>query len=93
MPELRNGIRLYHGSFCEVQVPDLSKCARYKDFGQGFYMTSSKEEACSFAKISTSKAVGKGSIPSQHHGVISEYTFADPADLAGLGEFRHAQAS
>ena len=82
MPELRNGMRLYHGSFCEVLMPDLSKCARYKDFGQGFYLTSSKEQARSFAKISTSKAVGRDLISSQRYGVVSEYTFADPADLA-----------
>ena len=82
MPELRNGMRLYHGSFCEVQAPDLSKCARYKDFGQGFYLTSSREQARSFAKISTSKAVGRNSIPPQRYGVVSEYTMADPSDLA-----------
>lgn len=23
---------LYHGSYCEVQFPDLKQCAKYKDF-------------------------------------------------------------
>ena len=81
MPELKNLKRLYHGSFCEVQEPDLSKCARYKDFGQGFYLTSSREQARSFARISTGKAVGIKRIPPQPYGVISAFTFCDPGDL------------
>ena len=80
MPELKNGMRLYHGSFCEVRRPDLSKCARYKDFGQGFYLTSSKKQARSFAKISTSKAISKNLIQPQRFGVVGTYLFeADPA--------------
>ena len=71
MPELKNGMRLYHGSYCEAMEPDLSKCARFKDFGQGFYLTSSREQAQSFAKISTSKAVGRGLINPQRFGVVS----------------------
>ena len=82
MPELKDRMHLYHGSFCEVQVPDLTKCARYKDFGQGFYLTSSREQARSFAKISTSKAIGRNLILPQRYGVVSKYTFDDPADLA-----------
>ena len=30
---------LYHGSYCEVSKPDLTRCAKYKDFGQDFYLT------------------------------------------------------
>jgi len=41
---------LFHGSNVEVSVIDLSKCAKYKDFGQGFYMTSIKQQACEWAK-------------------------------------------
>ena len=32
---LRDGLVLYRGSYVEVPRPDLSKCARFKDFGQG----------------------------------------------------------
>ena len=81
MPELKNGIRLYHGSYCEVIEPDLSKCARFKDFGQGFYLTSSKEQAQSFAKISTSKAVGRNLIKPQRFGVVSTYVYEEDPDL------------
>jgi hypothetical protein len=41
---------LYHGSNTEVSRVDLSKCTKYKDFGQGFYLTSMKQQACEWAK-------------------------------------------
>ena len=62
MKKLEDGIILYHGSYCPVETPDLAKCAMYKDFGQGFYLTTSKEQAKSFAKISATKAKSKGLI-------------------------------
>ena len=37
MLEIKDGLILYHGSYCEVKEPDLKKCAKRKDFGQGFY--------------------------------------------------------
>lgn len=36
MLEIKDGLILYHGSYCEVKVPDLKKCAKRKDFGQVF---------------------------------------------------------
>jgi len=41
---------LYHGSNVEVSSIDLSKCAKYKDFGQGLYLTSIKHQACEWAE-------------------------------------------
>jgi len=41
---------LYHGSNTEVSQIDLSKCTKYKDFGQGFYMTSIKQQSIEWAK-------------------------------------------
>ena len=35
MLELKENLILYHGSYCEVLSPDLKKCAKMKDFGQG----------------------------------------------------------
>lgn len=43
MLELKDGFIFYHGSYCEVKEPDLTQCAKRKDFGQGFYLTTSKE--------------------------------------------------
>lgn len=56
MQELVDGLILYHGSYCEVSSPQLSKCAKRKDFGKGFYLTSSREQAVSFLKTSIIKA-------------------------------------
>ena len=44
---------LFHGSNIEVSRIDLSKCTKYKDFGQGFYITSIKQQACEWAKKTT----------------------------------------
>ena len=72
MKKLEEGSVLYHGSYCVVENPDLNKCAMYKDFGQGFYLTTSKEQAKSFAKISATKAKAKGIIPySEKFGCVS----------------------
>lgn len=69
-----DGLILYHGSYCEVDVPDLSKCAKQKDFGQGFYLTTSKEQAKNFLNTSLSKAQAVGLInEKQNYGVISIY--------------------
>lgn len=78
---LKDGDILYHGSFCEVQSPDLKKCARYKDFGQGFYLTTDKKQAESFAKISTQKAVENGVVASQRYGVVSMFRYNGNANL------------
>ena len=43
MLELKDGFIFYHGSYCEVKEPDLTQCAKRKDFGQGFYLTTSVE--------------------------------------------------
>lgn len=74
MQELVDGLILYHGSYCEVSSPQLSKCAKRKDFGKGFYLTSSREQAVSFLKTSIIKAEVEGVIkPGQEYGVISTF--------------------
>ena len=40
---------LYHGSNLEVTEIDLKRCRQFKDFGQGFYLTSFKEQASEWA--------------------------------------------
>lgn len=62
MLNLLEDLILYHGSYCEVKEPDLAKCAKRKDFGQGFYLTTSKEQAESFLKTSIAKAIAAGKI-------------------------------
>ena len=62
MPELKDGFVLYLGSYCEVKEPDIAKCTKRKDFGQGFYLTTSKEQAESFLRTSIVKAIATGTI-------------------------------
>ena len=46
-------MKLYHGSNVEVKNPDLNYSNRGRDFGNGFYLTSSLEQAKSWAKHRT----------------------------------------
>ena len=41
---------VYHGSNVEINDIDLSKCRKYKDFGQGFYVTTLEQQAIDMAK-------------------------------------------
>jgi len=65
----------YHGSNIEVSNIDLSKCTKYKDFGQGFYMTSIKQQASEWAfKVTRRFSSGKP--------ILSKFEFND--DLENL---------
>ena len=74
MLELKDGFVLYHGSYCEVKEPDLAKCAKRKDFGQGFYLTTSKEQAIRKQTISASDSCGTIE-EGQKFGYISTFEF------------------
>ncbi|MCL2174747.1 MAG: DUF3990 domain-containing protein [Treponema sp.] len=41
---------IYHGSDITVKEPKILSANRFLDFGEGFYTTSSYEQACSWAK-------------------------------------------
>lgn len=76
MQKLINGLTLYHGSYCEVKNPDLKQCARYKDFGKGFYLTASKKQAESFIRTSVKKAVLSGKVEEgQNYGIVSVFQY------------------
>ena len=82
MLELKDGFILYHGSYCEVKEPDLTKCAKRKDFGQGFYLTTSKKQAESFLRTSIAKAIAAGKIEEkQNYGYISTFELKLSRDL------------
>lgn len=83
MKPLSDGLALFHGSYVKVAEPDLAKCAKFKDFGQGFYLTTSKEQARSFARISLRKAKENGVVcPDSEGGWVSQFTFlGNPSSL------------
>lgn len=57
---------LYHGSYLEVKIPDLSHSRPNVDFGRGFYTTPIYEQAEKWC----GKFIRRGK-----EGVISEYDF------------------
>ena len=74
MLELKEGMLLYHGSYTEVSKIDLSKCIAGKDFGKGFYTTSSIEQAKNFIHLTVNRAINRKIIPSDtDFGYISTF--------------------
>jgi hypothetical protein len=59
-------MNVYHGSYLEVKLIDLSKCELHRDFGQGFYVTKFRHHAENWAKRKSRF---------KHDGFISEYEF------------------
>jgi hypothetical protein len=82
MKLLYNGVLLYHGSYCAVTSPDLSECREAKDFGRGFYLTTSKEQAVKFIATSLKKAKSAGIIEeTQNYGAVSTFRYVGNKDL------------
>ena len=89
MQELVDGLTLYHGSYCEVKNPELCYGAKYKDFGQGFYLTSSRQQAVSFIQTSVKKATFSRNIDAaQKYGFVStfKFTFNDELKILTYSE-------
>lgn len=85
---LKEGVRLYHGSYTVVRKPDLSKCRREKDFGQGFYVTTDKLQAERFVRSSVSKAVKEGLVDrNTKKGYVSEFMLDFPHQDIKIYEF------
>ena len=55
---------LYHGSNIIIDVIDLTKSKRYKDFGQAFYLSSEKEQAYKMAIAKVVQFGGEESVTS-----------------------------
>lgn len=43
-------MKLYHSSTLKIERPDLKHSRDYLDFGKGFYLTSLREQAVSYAE-------------------------------------------
>lgn len=68
-------MRLYHGSYTEIQHPDIAFSRNDVDFGKGFYTTSLKEQAENWCR----RFVREGKA-----GIVSAYELNERA----LGAFR-----
>lgn len=83
MMNLTDGMLLYHGSFIEVSSIALEKCKHGKDFGCGFYVTSSYEQARSFVPLSITKQINQGLLSANCSiGYISVFRFHLTPDIS-----------
>lgn len=60
-------MRLYHGTNVEFDQIDLTKSNRFKDFGQGFYLTDIKHQAVELAEKRAERDGGLA--------IVQEYEF------------------
>ncbi len=95
MKKLTGGETLYHGSYTVVDAPLLEKCAPRKDFGRGFYLTTSLEQARSFARLSVRKAQSNGMLASDvTEGFVSTFRYMpNPASPLVTLAFETADAA
>jgi hypothetical protein len=66
----QNNLTLYHASFAVIEAANLSLCRKRNDFGQGFYLTTSKTQAERFVKTAVLKNGTE-----QKTGYVNEYLF------------------
>jgi len=78
-------LKLYHGSNVEVCNPEILSNLRALDFGAGFYLTSSKDQASKWAKI-VARRRRKG------RPTLNIYKF-DEANLIALTVLKHETAN
>lgn len=77
-------LKLYHGSNVEVKNPKLISHTRSLDFGAGFYLTSSFEQASKWAKLTVKRRkCGKALVSvfefNEHHSIeLSTLIFEKP---------------
>jgi len=67
---------LYHTSYTIIDSIDLSRSKTLNDFGRGFYLTTSKEQAIRFVNAAIRK-----SRKNLSHGILLSYEFSENHDL------------
>lgn len=60
-------MKLYHGTNMDFREIDLAKSNKFKDFGQGFYLTDIRQQA---VELSQKRAIRDGGLP-----IVQEYEF------------------
>jgi len=78
MQRLMDGQLLYHGSYTEISTIDLKYSKRTLDFGKGFYLTSSYEQALNYIPSAVKKNIRWRKLPADfkaEDGCISVFRF------------------
>lgn len=81
---LETGIFLYHGSYCEISTIDLTFSRRALDFGKGFYLTSSYQQAVSYIPSAVKKNIRRRKLPVDfkvEDGRLSIFRFRPSSEL------------
>lgn len=60
---MTDGMLLYHGSYAEISTIDLSFSKHTLDFGKGFYLTSSFEQAMNYIPSAVKKNIRRRKLP------------------------------
>lgn len=84
MQKLMDGQLLYHGSYTEISTIDLRYSKRTLDFGKGFYLTSSYEQALNYIPSAVKKNIRWRKLPSDfkvEDGCISVFRFHPTPEL------------
>lgn len=78
MISLQDNMFLYHGSYTSIPNIHLDRCISGLDFGTGFYLTSSFEQAYQYVPLSVKKAIRLNTVSKDFNvndGQISIYKF------------------
>lgn len=78
MQKLIEGTLLYHGSYTEISSVDLAYSKRTLDFGRGFYLTSSYEQALNYIPSAVKKNIRWRKLPADYKvedGCVSVFRF------------------
>lgn len=78
-------MKLYHGSICRIERPDISRSRSNLDFGRGFYLTSYIEQAENWARRKAAFSHAKG--------IVNEYDITDDLENASILRFDKADAA
>lgn len=65
---------IYHGSYCEVQKPEIKEGKYTKDFGVGFYCTILEEQAIKWARKYDTPIINKYEYEENTELKIKEFT-------------------
>jgi hypothetical protein len=74
-------MKVYHGSYIEIEQIELAKCLPQKDFGQGFYVTGFRHHAEKWAKV-----IGK---KHRTKGFVTEFDYTESPFAQRICKIKH----
>ena len=74
---------LYHGSNIQIDIIELSRCNRFKDFGQAFYLSTDKKQA---EEIAQARADFLGGSP-----IVNSFEFDEQILSKGILNYKQFQ--